>query len=63
MIVRAPGGRPYIQEKANMRHVQVFDTLGDSQPGGEEISFETSVILGEPFDSPDVCEVAGALTT
>jgi hypothetical protein len=63
LLVRAPGGRPYVQEHVNLRHVQVFDTLGDSQPGGEEISFETTVVSGELFDDPDACEIAATLTT
>ena len=63
LLVKDSRGRPFIRENAVQRHVQVFDTLGDREPGGEELSLETTVVSGTPFTSPDPCEIAEALTT
>ena len=63
LLVKDSRGRPYIRENAVQRHLQMFDTFGDRQPGGEELFLETTVVSGEPFTSPDPCEIAQAVTT
>lgn len=63
LLVRGDSGPPWFQGRFVLQHDQVFDTLGDGQPGGVELDRTTTLRSGELFDFPDLCEAGAALTT
>jgi len=60
--VRDSDGNLLFRDRGTVTFEFVFDTLGDSQPGGEPISEELSSVSGpHPFFEADFCEVASEL--
>ncbi len=62
-FIQVERGRPFVVKNARKKIVladhgkvilrQVFDTLGDSQPGGEEVDFEVLRVVRGKFPSYD----------
>jgi len=53
-VVRDKRGRLVLKDQGKLVYRQVFDTLGDSEPGGEELDFEVLSIRGHfPSLAPD----------
>jgi hypothetical protein len=65
-VIEDSSGRVVVRDRGNIRHVALFDTLGDAQPGAEFI-IETLTSVRGPhpaFDDPDTfCDAAISLTT
>jgi hypothetical protein len=60
--VRDSDGNLLFRDRGTVTFEFVFDTLGDSQPGGELISEELVSVSGpHPFFEADFCEVANDL--
>ena len=64
-VIEDSDGNVVLRDRGVIRHTYLFDTLGDSQPGGEFIEETQSVVHGPHpgfgEDSP-FCEIAAELT-
>lgn len=60
-VVRDDRGKVLYRDKGVVVYRELFDTLGDSQPGGTPLSFEPVKIIGpHPLMDIDLCDVASA---
>ena len=56
-------GNIVLRDRGMIRHTYLFDTLGDGQPGGEDIGEIDTVLHGpHPSFNEDFCEIAAELT-
>lgn len=57
-------GKTVLRDRGVIVQEYLFDTLGDSQPGGTQLSFEITKVIGpHPGLDVDICELAERLTT
>jgi hypothetical protein len=61
-VVENAAGRIILRDHGTIRHRTLFDTLGDSQPGGEVLEHHTTVVEGSfPSLKRDFCSVVERL--
>jgi hypothetical protein len=64
LVVRYGNGRLAYRGNAVYQHVAVFDTLGDSEPGGTLLSLDTTLVAGtDVWAAFDYCGLARSLLT
>jgi hypothetical protein len=57
-------GKTVLRDRGILVAQALFDTLGDSKPGGTGLSFEITKVIGpHPGLDVDICELAARLTT
>ena len=57
-------GKTVLRDRGVIVQEYLFDTLGDSQPGRHQLSFEITKVIGpHPGLDVDICELAERLTT
>jgi hypothetical protein len=60
-VVRDADGKALYRTRGTVVGRNLFDTLGDSQPGGRSLSFETIKVIGpHPLLDVDICDVVAA---
>jgi len=58
-LIRDPDGNSLYRTRGLVVFRNLFDTLGDSAPGGTSLDFETLKVVGpHPLLDRDICEVA-----
>ena len=59
--VRDADGKALYRDRGSISGRSLFDTLGDSQPGGTQLSFDVLKVTGSvPLLDVDLCDVAAA---
>jgi hypothetical protein len=62
LVIENSRGRIILRDHGTIRHRTVFDTLGDSQPGGELVEHHTTVVAGSfPSLTRDFCSIVDRL--
>jgi hypothetical protein len=60
--IRSPKGKVLYRTAGLVVYSHLFDTLGDSQPGGTSLDFRTVKVVGpHPLLDVDICDVAAGL--